>query len=538
MLLLVLSIGLPLDAAPPDTRSFLADLPADRLAELALDEVRKLTPAEQLAAVFGAGPPYEFKSGAVVVYTDARWFSTSPSDAPGAPFLELRRWPGDTVLAFYALTGPLRTAEEGPPIADGDFELLEGSSDAWGEWNGWLRTDRGDLPVRWVEQSIEDAPAYLGALLMPGDGGLGTAGIEDLTLELLGVFSRIRLTPQSWRVKQGIPRGVPIEVALSAGTTGAADEKQAPWQVVQGNGFTMGLPPGFRARRLDGTVPPPVDIPGGLMWLRGRFTDVEGTAVAVGDDRRVGYVALVQPKSKAWSAGSRPPLAAAGASLVSGQAFPLLVDRTGAKAGRAERWQEPGFDGEWLLFRLEFEEQGLEIGLPVLSGRSSPSLFWIAATWRGPNQAPAEPPVDPNERFGIRFERLTRADRSRQPWMEGYLAVPGMRVELPKGWVPAASLRTTDGYPVRLVDSTGAAQGVVTRLEADELPVVDEADGGWVAQSRPGFHRASGVYLRGDLTYVFLAKEGHAFLFERRLGDEASWERMAASVQLMRTKQP
>ena len=52
-----------------------------------------------LGRIAAADPGYHFASGPLSIDTDRRWFATLPGDAPGAPFFEVRRWPGDTVLA-------------------------------------------------------------------------------------------------------------------------------------------------------------------------------------------------------------------------------------------------------------------------------------------------------------------------------------------------------------------------------------------------------------------------------------------------------
>ena len=38
---------------------------------------------------------------------------------------------------------------------------------------------------------------------------------------------------------------------------------------------------------VDGSVPPPLEIPGGLLWIRGRLIDGEGESVAVGDAQEI-----------------------------------------------------------------------------------------------------------------------------------------------------------------------------------------------------------------------------------------------------------
>ena len=527
-----------IDATKAERRSLLADLPPAVLESLVHGETALPdNPADLLERVFESATPYVFDVGTTVVQTDSRWFTTQPALTEGAPLLVLRRWPGDTVLALYALQGALTEAGGEPPVGEPAAFGAAGTVAGWSEWTGSLETEAGTIEAWWLERAVADAPTYMGALLIPGDAGLGPGSGVGLMAELRAVLQRVQVRYTNWKLEPAIPRGGPLVLPEGAGSTGADDENAAPWQVARGSGFTIGMPPGFRARRMDGSVPPPTEIPGGLLWLRGRFIDTEGNTVQVGDGRRAGYVAHLKTVMPEWVAGKQPPLGAPAASSESGQSFKLLAERTGAGTARAERWKEPGFAGDWLLFRMRFDQEGFEVGLPVVEGRRSPSLFWIPTTWRPSNRSPAPPPVDPAERFGIKFEQLTLAGRSSLPWAEGYLTVPGLRAELPKGWWPSASLRSSAGYPVRLVDQGGRSLGILTRLEADETLEVSEEGSEWVAQRRPGKHRSAALYRREDGSYLYVAKEGHAFLF-RPLEDQAeaeTWKRMMQSIQLLRS---
>jgi len=78
-----------------------ADLPDDVLAAVAGKKATR--PDEVLAAVMSAVRPYVFEAGGVHALTDRRWFQADSAAGPGAPVLEIRRWPGDTIVAFYAL---------------------------------------------------------------------------------------------------------------------------------------------------------------------------------------------------------------------------------------------------------------------------------------------------------------------------------------------------------------------------------------------------------------------------------------------------
>jgi hypothetical protein len=155
------------------------------------------------------------------------------------------------------------------------------------------------------------------------------------------------------------------------------------------------------------------------------------------------------------------------------------------------------------------------------------------------DQAPAPPPVDPAERFGIRFERLRATEMAGQPFTEGHLTAPGLRAEVPKGWFPLASLRSRDGYPVRFMDSSGETRGALVRLSDDELPATDDPEGGWVEDEHPGRHRAVKVFTLPDGTLLLIAKEGHGFILApydlTDENDHARWKRLVESMQLMRS---
>ena len=77
--------------------------------------------------------------------------------------------------------------------------------------------------------------------------------------------------------------------------------------------------------------------------------------------------------------------------------------------------------------------------------------------------------------------------------------------------------------------------GAIDRLEADSIP--DVAAGGWQTLPRPSVHRAAAAYRRDDRTALFVAKDGHAFVFRISTPERVSedtWKRLIAEVQLMR----
>lgn len=253
----------------------------------------------RLDAVFSASTPYRFQAGALTALTDPRWFSTLPLPGVGAPVLELRRWPGDSILALYAVAGPVG---EGPPPIDGarleSIEQVEGSHAAW---QGPLDTDAGERPAYWFEIVVPEAPSHLAALLLPGDAGMGESAVEELGLELRVALGRVEVDAEAWKRVQGIPPERQIVLPATGGTPGDKSELDEPWQVAQATGFTLGLPPGFRTRRIGGGVPAPVELPGSVLWFRGRFEDGEGTQVIVGDGLRAAYVARVGEVEESWA---------------------------------------------------------------------------------------------------------------------------------------------------------------------------------------------------------------------------------------------
>lgn len=514
-----------LDRASSAREPLLSDLPEE--VWQTLEQRDELAPGapQLLQAVFEASKPRSFDAGGLRVRADPRWLSSQAPESPGSPWLVLRRWPGDTLLALYSLQGPI--GADAPAIVSAKLKR-EGSG---AEWRGSVATPAGERPMLWIERDLkEGSPCHLGALLLPGDAGWGSAGLEPLTQELRAVLERIELANEAeWGAQSCQRSGVTLLLPETEDTPGDKDESLHSWGVLHGQGFTLGLPPGVRAHRLDGDFPG-TPIPGGLAWLRGRFTDSEGTRVAIGDARRAGYVAERHPVAAAATSPPQP-LGSPDATLLASDLFETAAEQTGARAVRAQRWREQGFPGAWLVFQLEFEDRMLEIGLPVLEGRRSPTLFWIPATWRPRGRSPAPPPVDPSLRFGIRYERLRSLNRDAQPWIQGFLTAPGLKLALPAGWHPAATLRSTAGFPVQLVDQRRVRHGSLWRLEAKELAALED-DGDWKLLDRPASRGAARAYGRADGACLLVAREGHAFLLEPAAGSGETWKLVAASLQL------
>jgi hypothetical protein len=507
------------------------------LSTTALEAVRAAggvegDPPTVLARVRAAEPGYRFAAGPFSVRTDRRWFSTLPEAGPASAALEVRRWPGDTVLALYALSGESLSVSADTILLGSRLEPGSSTVDER-RFEGTIDTEGGPRHAIWIERKVGRPGGRLGALLVPGDAGLGEGASEVLREELLFALASVEVDPKKWIADMERTVAVPPRLGTPPD---ARDEKRDPWQVAEAATFTLGLPPGLRARRLDVGIPAPREVPGAALWIRGCFADRDGLSVVVGDGERAGYVAEVAGASGAWASGERPPLGAPQAKRVDGDVLDATIqDWTGAHSGRVDHYREQGFDGDWLVFRLSLPGKGVEIGLPVVKGWRSLALFWIPFTWRAAGRAAAPPPIDPAERFGIRFQQLSRAEQKRAPMVHGYLTAPGLRAELPPGWWPIASLKTADGFPISIVDKEGAQ---VARL--DRIPSPKEPPGpGWTALPRPSARNARAVYAGANGAHLYVAREGHAFLLERledREVDEDLWAQVAGNVVLTRPR--
>jgi hypothetical protein len=448
----------------------------------------------------------------------------------------LRRWPGDTLVAMYALGGEACTsADRMPAVAGGTFGPAgEGPPDRpVCVWDGKIAVESGDYPARWVERPVPDRPWRLATLMLLGDAGLGEEARVPLMTELQAVLGRTVIHGENWPEEKPMDTGVDANPPELGTPPGKRSEAEDPWQIALASGFSLGLPPGLRAMRTDGGPGAAFAVPGGLLWIRGRFEDRGGESVIVGDPYRAGYAARVEGGPD-WPRSTTLPVGLEDGKRTALQEFEVARDRTGASFATAARWQEPGFEGEWLVFRLTWEEKGIEIGFPVLSGRQSEALFWIPATFRPAGQLPAPPPLDPAERFGISFKRLTGADRKENPWIEGYLKVPGMRLEIPVGWYPVNSMRTRDGFPVGLYGN-GKLKGLLERVEESWFDSFDPEAEGWEPVNRPARYHAEAAWRGKNAAGLYRSKTGGGFrLVPTDDLSREQWDRMLGSVLLLR----
>ena len=504
--------------------ALVADLPDEVVS--ALDERDAGGPSEILDRVLSLQKGFIFRADGLAARTDRRWYAGSSVSGPGAPILELRRWPGDTVLAFYDLEA------EGAPAPLPGLELA-GKAATAGDWtihDGTLATTRGARRVVWGE--IRAHGRRIGALGVPGDGGFGSAAVPDLTAAIEAALRRTTVEESA-----SGPAAVPVVPDLPAPPK-AADESHDGWQTFQGPGFTLGLPPGLRAARLDAGVGPARPMAYAAAWIRGRFRDRDKQEVIVGDARHAGYVAWIDTPDEAWRAGVAPPLGAPDADKK--DEAPLddpVREWTGANRATVSHWKAEGFAGDWLVFRLLVGVRGIEIGLPVVSSWRSSALFWIPTTWRPDDKPPAPPPIDPAASLGVRFDRMSGEDRRRLPLTEGFLYVGDLKLEVPKGFWPVANLASSDGMPLSFIDSDGRTVGTLTRLAAGSEDLAVEGRPGWSKVPHAKAQRASAIWKHEGGAAILVARDGHGYLLQPSPlegGPAAAWSRLWQSASFTR----
>jgi hypothetical protein len=517
------------------------------LADLSLEqrEALRSTATETLLEEIYRTDRHRFDAGPLIVRADRRWFARVPEESSDAPLVELWRWPGDTAVALYAVEASRDAMVDLPPVADTRWESRSMVSVGQTRWDGWLLSERGDRPVIWIERDAGSDLPHLAALVVPGDAGLGPEAVPSLIEEALFLVSRVTARGEPWARIAPLPKGEVLTAPATGGTPGDKSETDHPWQLVDGRGFTLSVPPGIRPIRLDAGVRPPVEVSGGLLWFRGRFRDLDDRLVIVGDGSRCGYVARVEVATGRWLAGKIPPIGAPDAERVASFAFETAAERSGARKATAGRWNEPGFEGTWLVFRLAFATEGFEIGIPVARGWQSTSLFWIAPTWRSADRPPAPSPVGPDQRFDIHFTAppFSRTDAA---WYAGQLELPGLTMEIAWGWHPVPNTYSSTGFPIRFVDSAGSELATLTRVASDLIDPFVESRSGWVEQDGPERHHARRVLREGGESGLFVPYRGAAFYLSpsivlddpaaprvRGLTWRQAWELMLRSVRLV-----
>lgn len=493
----------------------LADLPPDLAGKVAEGAPEASTP-EFLSKVLEAGGARRIDTGAVWVDADPRWYAAVPGSESGSPLLDLRRWPGDTAVVVYLLTASL-------PVAPPAWEGASWASDGERRWRGSPSIDGTPRQAAWIDRPVAGSTRRLGILVLTGDAGLGEEARGSIRAEAAFVAGRLVARPEP--LDRLDPATAPLPPSL-AWRAGEGDESTDAWRSYAGPGFTLALPPGIGARRLDLGPAPPDGGEGRSLWFRGRFRDRAGKEIAVGDGRRAGHVAIRPP-------GDGPPLGLEGGKRVDAVSLdPYLLDDVAAREGSVEHWEEPGFPGAWIVFRLAYEERRVELALPVVGDWRSLALFQIVATYRPSPLPPAPLPIDPSGRLGMAFDLFRGGERKRQPLLEGIFSAPGLRIAVPRGLVPYTRL-DGDGFPVTIARSDGTPVATLRRVVAADL--ADEIEkGGWTQDPRGAGGPVRAAFRRADDARLKIGRDGTGFVLEPAPDSSAGshWTLLADGFEL------
>lgn len=473
----------------------LADLPPDLAGKLAEGAPAASTP-EFLAKVLDAGGAHRVDTGAVYVDTDARWYAAVAGSEPGSPLLDLRRWPGDTAVVVYLL-------EASAPLAPPAWEDARWSPDGDRRWRGVPAIDGTAREALWIDRPVSGSTRRLGILVLPGDAGLGRQARGSIGAEAAFVAARLVARPEP--LSKLDPEATPLPPSL-AWRAGEGDESTEAWRSYAGPGFTLALPPGIGARRLDLGPPSPDGVEGRSLWIRGRLRDRDGKDLALGDARRAGHVAIRSP-------GDGPPLGLESGRRVDAVPLdPYLLEDVAASEGSVEHWEEPGFDGAWIVFRLAYDDRRVELALPVTGDWRSLALFQIVSTFRPAPMPPAPLPIDPSGRLGMAFDRFRGGEKKRQPLLEGVFSAPGLRMAIPRGLVPYTRL-SGDGFPVSIARSDGTPVATVRRVVSADL-AGEIAGGRWAPDPRAVGGAVRAAYRRDDGARLQVGRDGTGFALE------------------------
>ncbi|MEW5807639.1 MAG: tetratricopeptide repeat protein [Acidobacteriota bacterium] len=428
-----------------------------------------------------------FDNGSVEITLPPGWYQASEETKPGSPFAVFRKWPGDSQLAFYAIDAqgevgsitlgsgkPGRAGEALNYIVEAGKKLAgaQGTDAVVANQAGGFSNadyvasfdvyhdagDKGSAPVRWWLFYIEGSPNFCMAAGIAGSGGLDAEEKEKILSEMERILAHLRFNRETWSREGGIS-GSLLYFPFPPEYQGMSpfSEKEMPWTVIQGQGFTLLLPPGIIGKRLDASSPQRTRA-SMVMWFRGGFTDASGREVKVGDKNYSGYMDILdfdsRGKSHDYVSGRpspAPPPPDTEAKLISGEDYTEIARETaGADTSWVGKFQGKGFSGKWLIFRMSFDKKALEFGFPILKGEDSSSLFWIPTTFRMEGLPPAFPPEDPAERFKMTFKRASPSEKSVPLGKEGEFITPDFAIDVPAGWRVSLNYRSVDGYPITL----------------------------------------------------------------------------------------
>ncbi len=485
-----------------------------RIAEVLL--LRGATPGvvrRELPRLLGAGerPVVETPFGRVPLPRD--WIAVRPGEGPGRPSLVLRRFPGDTQVAFWPWTPP----PGGDVAASLATRLAELAAVPLGEPGPCPGEAGSSLRCRLVRLEADLGPsgrdtlearvlspgpgrAGLVILVLPGDAGLGREGRADARRaveELLGGLEFVpadRVVAWARRADDGSPWHWPHPAAWRP--LRPFREAEDPWRTFPaGSRLVVDLPPGIVAGPVTGAFRDERCGPFTVLWFRGRFVDLEGRAVVLGGPGWAGHVDVRPGEGARLAAAageparmvpSQDPEARFLGSADLGSA--LRTARTGT-AGRVARFAGAAFRGTWFVAWVRVGNDLVVVEEPVAEGERSLSLLWIPVTLRPPDNPGPRPPVDVAARWRIRFLPTGRRDDRADP-REGILVTGPLEVALPRGFRASMRASSADGFPViargregatlridRIAPAPGADE--VSRQRLAEVRLGGAPPGGW-----------------------------------------------------------
>lgn len=457
---------------------------------------------------------HEWPGGSLAL--DRSWAALGVEVVRGrAPYLVLRRFPGDTQLALYAWEP---VADEPPEVtlarALADVSATTGAS--WKACAGETRFSCRVLDME-IDAGAEGRAPALAALLGPGEGSAtivaigvwGDSGCGDAcrTASRAALEAAIAaIVPRDAAVASGArdarePRRDGLALPMPAAWRAARphDERRDPWLTQPvADDLRIDVPPGLVVARIEPGFADENAAPATALWLRGEFLDQEGLRVRIGDERFAGTVDVYRGEAAgvgsdgiaARLAPRADPKARFRASADLGPS--LSRARTGA-AGKVARFEGAAFRGEWIVHELAHGDDRVVIALPAALGHRSLALHWIAVTLRRAEAEPPPPPVDLSARQGIAYRKLDASSRT-DP-REGLLDSGDLSLATPRGYRVSMSGYSANGFPVTMRDASGSrvilerlAPGDAATLEARQRQVEalhGLARGGW-AERRMG----------------------------------------------------
>ncbi len=421
-----------------------------------------------------------FDNGLVNITLPVGWYQVIEETKPGSPLAIFRRWPGDTQLAFYSLEGGENLestvevikeltgkSEEELSLKDWSRNLeLTGADEAASFDLDYEFEDAGPQSLKWWLFHFKGFKSACAAAALIGTGGLNKEEMAKISEELTILMLNITLRKEVWKMEEGIRRIDRLHFPLPPEYLGTAPfaEKEMPWKVIQGAGFTLLAPPGVIGRKMTAAFPVPRRSTN-LLWMKGGFTDSGGRSVQIGDQEFYGYMDLLEmnteEQSNQYTLGTKKPhapLADPESKFLTGEDYTAIAkEATACDYSWVGKFKGNQFSGTWLVFRMSFKKMVVEFGFPMIQGMDSPSIFWIPTTFRVEGMPTALPPVDAAEKFNISFKHAPLSERREPLGKEGDLYTPEFSLEIPPGWNPSINYRSIDGYPITIKELKGRA---------------------------------------------------------------------------------